>query len=116
MKIKLLYQDQLLAAKTKTDQETQTSTILQKEFQKRMHEENVSLNAQIKLMEARLQTLTEDKDLMTIELKENNHWVDNQHALHKANKELFDKVSALSKEKIELEDKISLLQSKFERL
>ena len=53
---------------------------------------------------------------MTRELEENNYWIDNQHALHKANLELSNKVAALSKEKIELEDKVKLLFDKFTHL
>ena len=53
---------------------------------------------------------------MTRELKENNYWVDNQHALHKANLELTNKVATLSQEKIQLEDNVQLLHSKFTRL
>ena len=39
------------------------------------HDETVGL------LESRIQTLTEDKDIMSKELAENNHWIDNQQAL-----------------------------------
>jgi len=112
----MFYKAKKLAIDAQNHQGTQTSKILQEEVRINQQKEIEELKQQIRVLEARLQTLTEDKDLMTLELQENNHWIDNQHALHTANKELSDKVSALSKEKIELEDKVSLLQSKFERL
>ena len=74
------------------------------------------LKKQITQLETRIQRLTEDKDLMSKELEENNYWIDNQHALHKANLDLSNRVSALSKDKIELEDKVSILHKKFTRL
>ena len=61
-----------------------------------MQKEIYDLSSDVRVLENRLQYVTEDKDLMTKELRENNYWVDNQHALHKANLELNNKVASLS--------------------
>ena len=111
-----MYHTQKLSTYDSQTKGTQTCKKLQEEVCMVEKEEFDALNQQVRHLEARLQSVTEDKDLMSRELEENNYWIDNQHALHKANLELSNKVAALSKEKIELEDKVKLLFDKFTHL
>ena len=79
-------------------------------------EEVERLHAQVRLMEARIQTLTEDGDIIRRELEVTNSWYDNQQELIRGTEQLAEANAKLTQEKMALEDKLSLIQSKFERL
>ena len=78
--------------------------------------ELATLQDTVRILESRIQRLTEDKDLMERELELNNSYYDNREQLleDKANLERLNGV--LQRQKSELEDKLFLIQSKFERL
>ena len=78
--------------------------------------ELTTLQDTVRILESRIQRLTEDKDLMERELELNNSYYDNREQLleDKANLERLNGV--LQRQKSELEDKLFLIQSKFERL
>ena len=56
-----------------------------------------------KVLEARIQTLTEDKDILSRELSVNNHWIDNQQAL-------ADALERNEGEKVALQNRVSGLE------
>ena len=74
-----------------------------------MNEMQMEHDEKVRLLEARIQTLTEDKDILSRELSVNNHWIDNQQAL-------ADALERNEGEKVALQNRVSGLERRIRRM